>query len=99
MKELFIINDYDTGEPTEFYITDNARGCAEALDDVELIRNYFDDEDEDDRIKELKEELGIRKFNKILRYAEDCWQDAFEVLCKSRGIKLEQPDDIETYEF
>lgn len=35
MKELFIINDYDTHEPFEYIITDNLLKCKEILGNVE----------------------------------------------------------------
>ena len=43
MNELFIIKDYDTREPFEYLITDNAVACRETLKEFEQRR--FEEED------------------------------------------------------
>lgn len=50
MKELFIITDYDTGEPMLYFLTDDAKKCNEILYEVDMM------EDKDDWVSLFKEE-------------------------------------------
>ena len=51
MEELFIINDYDTGEPFEYILTDNAIGCKKTLEEFEKRKRDCDSEDEYDELE------------------------------------------------
>ena len=58
MNELFVINDYDTREPFEFIITDNAKACKKLLQDFEQKR-FEDDMLEWDYYYDMLERNGI----------------------------------------
>lgn len=53
MEELFIIKDYDTGEPFEYILTDNASTCKKVLQKFEQERFDNDDLEWDDFYKML----------------------------------------------
>ena len=53
MEELFIIKDYDTGEPFEYILTDNANACKKVLQKFEKERFDNDDLEWDDFYKML----------------------------------------------
>jgi len=57
MNELFIINDYDTKQPFEYIITDNAVGCRETLEEFEKRR--FEEDLEWTDYYDMLEQKGI----------------------------------------
>ena len=65
MKELFIINDYDTERPMYHFLTNNASKCKELLEEVD----YY--EEKDDWLG-LFEEL-CKKNNIMLEYFDNVY--------------------------
>lgn len=70
MNELFIIKDYDTREPFEYLLTDNAIGCKETLKDFEKRRFEEEEDLEWSTFYEMLEERHIhfKQFHDIETY-------------------------------
>ena len=70
MKELLIINDYDTQEAFEYILTDNANACKQVLQKFEQERFDNDNLEWEDYYKML-DEKGIKYevINTIKSYA------------------------------
>lgn len=70
MKELLVINDYDTGEAFEYILTDNANACKKVLQKFEKERFDNDNLEWEDYYKML-DEKGIKYevINTIKSYA------------------------------
>lgn len=107
LDELFYLTDYDSGDIIDYYLTNNAGGCYDAMADVDRLEEYFEEdwESKDEYAKECYSESFIKEFgvNKIIKLAraryEGDWEYAFDVICKARGIKVKGFNHIESYEW
>ena len=94
LNELFIINDYETGEAMGYYLTNDASACEEALSVIDKIH------DDEDLPKSLVEELGEEKAKEIAEEKEyDSWEEAFLILCKCRKIQIKQFENEVSYDY
>ena len=98
INEVILIKDYDYGDITDYFLTDDARACYEVMEDVDSLC-YVDNEEIEDQFHSLVEELGKRKVRILIDLKEDCWVEAFLRLCKYRNIKVESIGDLVEYSY
>ena len=92
---VFRFVDYDNEDTTAIYITTDANACYGIAEELEHLRNC-ELEEAKEEFPELVEELGTRSFRKLVEMAEDEYFDAFDYLCKKRGLLVaEVINDVE----
>ena len=103
LKEIFLIKDYGDGT-IGYYLTNNAKGCYDALADIDALndRGQYDSDDDyfenmsDEIVKELGRETIIELEN--IKYS-DHWLNAFLKLCELRNIAIEEADSHWVYYY
>ena len=94
---VFRFVDYDSEDTTAIYIATDINACYNIAEELEHLRNCELEEAEDE-FPELVEELGKRSFKKLVEMVEDEYFEAFDYLCKKRGLLIaEVSEDVYRY--
>ena len=103
LNQLFMVCDYEDRDVIEYFLTDDALGCKQAMDDVDSLNEDFDetkDDIGDYYSSRLIEELGLDGIKKLTETKyQDHWLTALKDLCTKRGIQLEQFADVDKYYY
>ena len=103
LDQLFMVCDYEDREVIEYFLTNDALGCKQAMDDVDSLNEDFDENKDDIHDyynQDLIDELGLDGIKQLTKVKyQDHWLSALKNLCERRQIQLEQFTDVDKYYY